>query len=372
MTKWIFALSLLLLLCCGCAGKDNQPKYTAEELAQIPQPLRGPLPAVTGGFVLAVGSETISSTDITGPLLPKFSELAQKTNYDDFSARAMPAVAAALRDQVADVLLYQQAKKQAGENIDEQLDAATEKEMRKFIVGFGGDYAKAEASLRDYYGMDWEQFRTQKRRMILSGSYLYGQLPQEVPVTYGDIEEYYDAVKDKIYQKEATITIRLIDIDISKVATEPNTPAKKSANKLASEIAKKIKQNQDFAELANQYSNGYRASEGGLWDPVTPGSLAEPYDTLAVKANEMQIGDVTEHFQAGGHIFIMRLEDRQAESEIPLENVQMEIEQRIIEKRKVQVLNKVMDQIVQEAEISGIDAFAQYCVREIYTQAAKQ
>lgn len=372
MRKWIFALPVLLLFFGGCTSEDEKPQYTEEELAQIPQPVRRGLPAPTGGFVLAVGDETISSADIIGPLLPRLAEFAQKTSFEEFSDQAMPVIAMTLRDQVADTLLYQQAKKQAGENVDEQLNAAVDKEMRKYIISFGGDYAKAEAFLKDFYGMNWEQFRTQQRRMILSGSYVHGKLADEAPVTYSDIKEYYDRVKGKLYNRPATITISLIDIDISKVEIKPDTPKQEFAAKKALEVMEKLKNGEDFAELAKQYSDGYRASSGGLWDAVSPDALAEPYDVLAVEAEGLAVSNIAGPLESGGHIFIMKLEDKQSATEIPLEEVQKEIEQKIIQERKIKNLDKVMSKVMEDAAISGIDTFAQYCIAEIYNRARQQ
>jgi parvulin-like peptidyl-prolyl isomerase len=371
MPKRIFIVPVVLLLCLGCA-KDEKPKYTEEQLAQIPQPVRDGLPRPTGGFVLAVGDETISTTDIAQPLMSELAPTAQKMSFDDFANQAMPAVALTLRDKIADILLYQQAKKAAPDQIDEELDKAVEKEMRRFIVSFGGDYAKAQAYLKSYYGMGWKEFRDYQRRMILSGSYLNGKLAEDKPVTYSQIREYYDQHKSDDYSKEATITIRLIDIDVAKQAVDANTSQLDAAQSKANDLMSRLNAGENFAVLAAQYSDGYRASAGGLWDPVRPDSLAEPYDVLGKQAQQMAVGDVAGPLNAKGHIFIVKLEGKQAGSVVPLEKVQAEIEERITLERKRKSYDDAMNAVLKEADIGGLDQFAMYCLRQIYTQANSQ
>jgi parvulin-like peptidyl-prolyl isomerase len=370
MSKRIFIVPVILLFFLGCSS-DEGPKYTEEQLAQIPQPVRQGLPTPTGGFVLAVGQETISTSQITSPLLPRLAPVAQQNSFDDFVNQAMPAVAMAIRDKVADILIHQQAKNAAPEEIDEQLDKIVESEMRRFIVGFGGDYAKAEAFLKNYYGMGWKEFRDYQRRMILSSSYLQGKLAEEKPVTYSEIRQYYELHKDQ-YGKDATITIRLIDIDTAQAGTDPNNPARQAATHLADEIMKKLDSGEDFGNLAMQYSHGYRAKAGGLWLPVKPDSLAQPYDVLASRAEQMNVAEIAGPIEAKGHIFIMKLEAKESASFVPFEDVQEEITQQIIMDRKRKAFDEAMNKVMAEAAISGLDQFAMFCLEEIYTKANGQ
>ena len=368
MPKRILLVPIVLLICLGCS-KDEGPRYTEEELAQIPQPVREGLPRPSGGFVLAVGAETVTADDITAALLPRLGPTAQQMSYDEFVGQAMPAVAMTLRDKVADILLYQQAKNAAPDEIDEQLDNAVEKEMRRFIISFGGDYAKAEAFLQNHYGMDWTEFRKRQRRMILSSSYLHGMLAEEKPVTYSEIRQYYDRHKGQSYSKDATITIRLIDIDMARVTTDTNTPKTEEAAKRITKIMERLDSGEDFGLLAMEYSHGYRAPTGGLWNQVKPDSLAEPYDILAAQAKQMSVGDIAGPLEAQGHIFIMKLEDKEVGNITPFEDVQDEIAQRIIMDRKREAFDEVMTKVMEEAAIGGLDTFATYCLEEIYMTA---
>ena len=123
---------------------------------------------------------------------------------------------------------------------------------------------------------------------------------------------------------------------------------------------------EDFAELAKECSNGYRAASGGLWNPVRPDSLAKPYDILAEKAQEIEAGQIAGPIEAGEHIFIMKLQEKQDKSTIPFEEVQNQIEAQIDFERRRKAVDEVGMKLMQEAAVSNKEAFVDFCIEEIY------
>jgi parvulin-like peptidyl-prolyl isomerase len=368
MTKYILTAAVLILAASSCGG-DKTPKYSEEELAQIPQPQRANLPRPSGGFVLAVGEDTITSEEVIAPIRDRLTPLARGREFDEFARGSVPLVSQSLMNKVSDIILYQKARNEAPDDIDERLDKIVDSEMRKFIMGFEGDYARAEAFLKNNYGMDWHDFRQYQRKMILSSSYLQELLPKDTPVTYSDLIDCYNQEKST-YNKDATITMRLIDIDITQTKViDPNSDQEQVALAFADSLAERARSGEDFGELAERYSFGYRATYGGLWEPVKPNSLAKPYDVLAEESENMQVGDIIGPIQSGEHIFIMKLEDRQAASTVPFEDVQKEIEQQIIMDRKKQALDIAMNKVLEEAALTGVDKFVMFCVEQIYIEA---
>lgn len=368
MTKYVLVAVVVILGAIGCGGNKG-PKYSEEELAQIPQPQRANLPRPSGGFVLAVGEDTITSEEVIAPIRNRLIPLAKGREFDEFARGAVSLVSQSLMNKVSDIILYQKARNKAPDDIDERLNNIVETEVRKFIMGFEGDYAKAEAFLKENYGMDWRDFRQYQRKMILSGSYLQELLPKDTPVTYSDLIAYYNQER-ATYNKDATITMRLIDINITQTKVfDPNSDQEQIALAFADSLAERARSGEDFGELAKKYSFGYRATYGGLWEPVKPDSLAEPYDVLVNKANKMEVGDIVGPIQASEHIFIMKLEDRQAASTVPFEDVQKEIEQRIIMDRKRRALDTAMNKVLEQAALTGVDKFVMFCVEQIYIEA---
>jgi parvulin-like peptidyl-prolyl isomerase len=363
-----FLIFIAVLFLAGCGAK---PKFTPEQLAVMPLAKRDGLPEASGGFALVVGDQTITAEDVIGPVFERLAQVAQKSDFNGFKQLAGPVIEQQLVSRISDALLYSKARKEAGEQIDDELDRATTAEVRKFVMDFGGDYAKAEQALKQM-GMDWGRFEQYKRRWILSQSYLAQQLPKNEPITYGEMTVAYDETKNQLYTMPAVCQFRLIDIEPARMQViDPNKPRRQQAKDLAERIAGQIKQGEDFEKLARDYSHDHRASAGGLWRKVDPASLAPPYDVLAKKAESMRPGQVTDVIENQGHFFIMQLVEFKPKSVEPFEKVQSQVKARIAFDRLRQALDKLNNELLQQASAADKSKFVDFCVREIYRMANK-
>lgn len=370
MYKWIFTASALLFI-AGC-GTTEKPRFTAEEMAVIPLKTRRDLPGASGGFVFGVGEETITADEIVLPMWQHYKSAAQNNDFETFKEKAGPEVEQVLVTKVSNVLLYKKAKKNAGENIDDSLDKAAEGEVRKFIVSFNSDYANAEEELRRM-GMDWKSFKEYQKKMILSQYYVSTKVQTDKYITYSELLAAYNEMKEKSFTTPGQIKFSLIDIEPAKVELkDPNQERTLVAKELVYEILGKIKQGADFAELARKYSHDYRKDLGGQWNAVQPESLAEPYDVLAKAAEKTEPNNVIGPIEARGHIFIMKLQEKQVTNVEPLEKVQKQVEARI----KLQRLKKVIDdlgrKLMEEAALSNKDQFLEFCLEKMYAMGRRE
>ncbi len=365
MRKCAFLSVSALLLIAAC-GSSDELRFTEEELARIPLVQRKGLPEASGGFVLAVCGETITSDEIIAPLIEHFRPFAQSSDFVTFKKQARPQLEQVVVTRVSNILLYNQAKKQAGEDIDELLEKAAEAEVRKFVVSFEGDYARAEQALKQD-GMDWASFKEYQKKMILSQSYIASELPEDRPITYSELMDCYNDVKDEIFTTLAKLKFRLIDIQPEKLEIDdPNANRQEQARELADELVGRLQAGEDFGELAKQYSHGHRRMFGGLWKHLEPGSLAEPYDILSAEAERLKPGQIAGPIEVDEHVFIMKLEEKQAKSVKPFEKVQKELEAKINFDRRKQAVDEIGVKLIQQAELGEKDAFVDFCLKEIY------
>ncbi len=359
-----FCTVFVLLFLTGCM--QDKPRFTEEELAEMPLAQRTGLPEPSGGMVLSVAGETITAGEIINPIVDRLRPMAQQTSYAEFSRRLRGEFEQLVIDRISNILLWQKAKKELGIQAEDALEKAVETEVQKFIADFAGDYAKAEQQLQKM-NMDWQSFREYQKKMILSQSYISSELPKPKPITYRQLKDVYDEMKDKAFTTEAKIQFRLIDIQPDKLKlSNPDQNRIGVAKGLAYEILTKLRNGEDFGELAKQYSDGYRAMFGGSWKPVQPSSLAEPYDILAANAEKMQPGQITPPIQVDGHIFIMKLEQKTAESVEPFENVQKQIESRIRFQRRMKAVNQISAKIAQQVSVQNKSEFIDFCLYKLY------
>ena len=364
MRKCALLTVLILLLIGGCGS--NKAELEKAELRRAAIKRKISVSEKAGESVLVIGGDVITSREIIGTLIEPLKPLAQKGNLEEFNKLAGPQVEKVFMERISDILLYQEAKRQAPDNIDETLDKMAEAEVKRFIMRYGGDVAKAEERLRQM-GMNRQSLKENRKRYIITQWYLASKLSENKPLTYSELMEHYEQIKEQSFVLPAKLQFRLIDIQPEKLQIQdPNQIPLEQARKLADELAQQIREGADFGELAKQYSHGHRRSFGGLWKPVQPESLAEPFDILAVKAEEIEQGQIAGPIEAGGHIFIMKVVQNKSKSYEPFEKVQEQIKQKILIERQNEAIDKLDAELMQQVELEGKDEFIDFCLEKIY------
>jgi tetratricopeptide (TPR) repeat protein len=353
----------------GC-GESKKKSDVDHKLLDTIEPSTKPqtLPRPSGGLALSINSEAITADELIEPVRQQIGELAGQTDYEQFRKKVKPMLGTVLIQKIGDIKLYEKAKAALPENIDQAvIDKIVEQEVQSFIARYGGDYAAAERALKSM-GTNWKDFYQFQRRALLVQSFVSEEIKVDKPVTHSELIGYYNTIKNEYYVKEGQIEFRLIDLEVGKFAdpNDPNVSAQQKAEKLAAEILERIRKGEDFAELAKKYSNDHAASNGGLWKPIRPGSLAEPFDAIEKATENMGIGQTSEPIAAGGHIFIVRLENKQASSCKPFEEVQGEVESRMMYERRKKMVDDMMDKIISQVDLSYADSFLEYCTEKAW------
>jgi parvulin-like peptidyl-prolyl isomerase len=377
-TRKLFIALLLtglgMLFFYGCEEAAKGPAVDPARLDSIIPPKEMPtMPIPSGGLVLSVESTPVTADELIEPLMPRFAQLAKEGGCENFKAKARPVIANQLLQKVADIKLYQKAKAALPEGVtDETIDKIVEEEVQKFIARCGGNYAQVEKLLADM-GTNWKEFYKEQRRAVLVQSFIAEELKDEAPVTHSELLAYYDKIKAGNYEQKAQLTFRVIDIVPYMLtdANDPNTTAEQRADKLAAELYGRIKNGEDFGELAKKYSRDYSARDGGLWKPVSPGTLASPYDVIEKASANMNVGDVGEPIKTSGHIFIVKLEEKTQAIHKPFEQVQGEVEARMQLERRKKVVNDMMDKIINQVDLTYADQFVEYCLEKAYNDCRR-
>lgn len=367
------------MICCTAVwfwGCEEAKKHDVSEarLKAVKPPATMPkMPAPAGGVTLSIESTAITADELIKPVKPQIDALAREYDYEIFNKKAKRLLVDVMLQKVADIKLYQKAKAALPENIDQGIiDKIVEQEVQRFIAHYGGNYATVEQMFKEM-GTTWQDFYQQQRRAILVQAFLSEEMKDEKPITYSELLKYYESIKGESYTKNAFIEFRLIDLETERFAdaNDPNIKGEQKAMELAGQIEQKIKNGEDFAELAKKYSNDESAKVGGLWKPVRPGSLVEPYSVIEKTAEDMNAGGVSEPISASGHIFIVKLENKQAQICEPFEKVQMEVEARYLFERKRKLVDKTMKKIISQVDLTYADNFLEYCTEQAYSQAKK-
>ncbi len=370
----VVCLAALFILGAGCASKRSA--LTPEEvkrmtLAQKPERLDQ----------LVVCGETVTWEDVMmspmeqrsnlPPLKEGLEKLARETARAQFLEQARPVTQLKLNRIIRDIVLARQGKRALGKELEaSKLDAAAEKELRRFVVEHGSNGAAADAALAEM-GMNRATYKEYVKRQSLKQYIIAAKDIRDDPITYGDLVARYEELKDKYYLQPGVVQFRLIDIQPARMEmTDPNEDPVAQARRLAAELRKRVDAGEDFATLAQQYSHDARGKEGGLWKPRDPSSLAAPYDLVGRTARTMKPGDVagpleTETF---GHVFLVKLEEKQEQRYQPLREVQEEVRANIVDQREKKMEKDLLAEVTQQIALADTDRFVDYCLERMYRQ----
>lgn len=367
----ICVLAGLFAVTCGCGSKlrSKTGKFSAAEVEAMPFAQREDLPQPSGGLVLSVGGETITADEIAAGAERELAPLAVNADFRSFREKAKLKIEQAVVGKVTDILLYKQAKTLAPSNMDSALDKGVENAVDKFVASHEGNRASAQDAI-EKMGLDWDGFRDQQRRIMLTQWYISQELVDDSPVTHSDMLDYYNAMKESMFWRAGKLTFRLIDIVPEKLDPAEGQSPEQRALELARDLLKRIDDGEDLGELASEFSHGHRATSGGLWENVTAGSLAAPYNVLEVEAGKIEEGVIAGPIETDGHVFIVKLVEKVEEVHKRFEDVQEEIEAEIRFRRKVKQYNEMIVKLMERANVANMGSFVEYCLQTAYRRYA--
>ncbi len=330
---------------------------------------------------LHVSGETVTCDDIlmepvnqdvpATTFKDKLLMVARETTLEQFVATTRPYMQQRLNNNISNIVLYKKARRELGDKVDEQLDKMVDKEWRRFVLDKGeGSEAQADEVLKKK-GMNRAIFKEQEKRWILAQYSL--KMFSEKPITHGELVACYDRMKADSFAVPPSIQFRLIDVQPDKIEVkDPNENRVNKARAFAEELVRRIRAGADFALLAQQSSNGLRSEAGGLWPARDPNAFVAPYDSLAQKALEMQVGEVAGPVEAPGHFFILKLEQKQAKGYRPLPEVQSQVERKILEERHNESLRQIDADIAAQTALANTTEFLDRCLERLYKEARTQ
>lgn len=358
----------------GC-GDSKKGKFTEEQMKTIPLANRYDLPAATGGMVMSLYSETITADEILLAVEERLKPAVSQMEQEAFVKQALPLFRETVRSKAADILLYEEARKKAPENIDEALDKAIEQEIHRFVAGYDNNYALAEAQIRKM-GMDWRTFRQYQKKLIMTQSFLSSKLDEKVRFTHSEMTAYYDKMRDELFCRKGTVEFYAIDLLPKKMdpgQIGQGQTAEAAARELAEALAARARAGEDFAELAKRYSHGPLAASGGKWLPVTVGAnaLPEPYDVLETEAVKLDPGQVSDPIVNADHVFVMKLTSKDLGGCRSFVEVQPQVEQQLLFKHRQKQYDDLVSELIKQVNLVEMEQFSEYCTTTAYERWKK-
>jgi len=359
-------MSMSATFLCAQQADDPQLNSTAEKM-------------LSTGVVLAVNSDAITSAQIISPLREQLSQLAgnltqpvkSELGQQKFLSQAIIMVRDEVMAQIYQLLLYQYAKADI-EKIDSSKDAidkALAQRRKEILSQYGGNEARArEELIKKNTSLD-EQLDNFKREMII-GSYRQTHFAPSMVITRDQMLRYYRDNLQQKYRQDSSIQFRLIDIKKS-----PQADIQR-----ANEAMKKLEEKNDFAQVAQEFSDDFQKNQGGLWRPVQLDangqavSIREQYQPVISALRNISVGEHTGIIETDEHFFIAQLVELQDAKVVSFPQAQTEIHDILTQQQWKQYSGTIANTLFKKAIINTdqLDQFIKDTTLTAYKQISSK
>jgi peptidyl-prolyl cis-trans isomerase SurA len=244
----------------------------------------------------------------------------------------------ALRDLIDQSLLSQRGK-DMGISVEpevvKQLDQIRQQNKLKDL----DELEKAVTS----QGMNWEDFKNNIRNRVLTQEVIRREVGGHITIGREDAMKYYDEHKQDFVRPEQ-VALRAIEIKTEgkKESEIPELKAK------AQKLHDRVKEGEDFGELAKRFSDGSTAAQGGFLGVYKQGELTkELWDAVAVlKKNQMT--DVIETKQG---FLILQVLEHYTEGVQPFDKVENEIMDKLYSEKMEPALREYLKTLREQSYV---------------------
>ena len=276
--------------------------------------------------VAVVNGVNIASKDFNQALNYYLQMVAQRGQQIPESQ--MPEIKnAILENLIITELLFQESKQKGiqvnAEDVTKQLQSIkqqvpSEAEFKKLL----GENQITESDLR-----------LQIERDMAIQQLINNEVAQKVMISDEESKTYYDTHPQSFVQPEQVRASHIL-IKVDADATEAQ---KTEARKKITAIQQKLKKGEDFASLAENYSEDTTSKKGGDLGYFGRGQMVEPFEEAAFRLKPNEISDIVET-QYGYHL--IKVVDKKPEAKLTYAEVKDRLDQ-YLKQQKLQSAEKL-------------------------------
>ena len=185
-----------------------------------------------------------------------------------------------------------------------------------------------EQQVREFYTNNTESFRIPERVRLHYVSYAPEDLEAEASVSEDEVLDFYNAHKGDRFTEEKQVQARHI---LFSLADGVSDERKADTRSTAQRILERARQGEDFAVLAEEYSQDTgTASNGGDLGLFGRGRMVKPFEEAAF---DMEVGQVSDLVETTFGFHIIKVEAIRPERIKPLEEVADTVTEELLERR---------------------------------------
>jgi len=321
----------------------------------------GPL-TISGTAILAkIGAELVLEGDVLPSIDHRMSEMAGKippSQRDEIRKKLVQqSLLITLRRKIVYLDARREIPKENFPKVLDQLDKAFYGRLEEMMAEQGiSSREKIEETFRKQ-GTSLDRQRDMFRETLLAKQWenKNSQVPELV--TRAELWDYYQAHLPE-YATQARAKYEELMIRFKKM------PNKQAAYQAIAALGDRAYQGEDFATLAKSGSHGMTASAGGKHDWTTQGSLV--HERVDEALFQQALGELGPILESRDGLHIVRVIERQPDGHRPFPEVQQEIREKILEKRREVAREKYFNKLCQGAEIWIAPEFDAAEIHEVF------
>jgi peptidyl-prolyl cis-trans isomerase SurA len=244
----------------------------------------------------------------------------------------------ALRDLIDQSLLAQRGK-DMGINVEPDVIKKLDQIRIQNKLASMEELEKAVSS----QGLNWEDFKDNIRKGILTQRVISSEVGSHINIGHEEVVKYYEDHK-KEYIRPEQVALREIE-----VATEGKKDEELPDLKKKAETAlKRVKDGEDFGEIAKRFSDGGTAKQGGFLGVYKRGELSKELEDIVFKMKKNDLTDIMDTKQ--GYLVLQVLEHYD-EGEQPLTKVENEIMDKLYSGRMEPALREYLKTLREQSYV---------------------
>lgn len=314
---------------------------------QVPQPAKEPPAASVRSQVVEEIIARVNNEIITRSELEKARAAAEEDARQECSGRCTDEQLRAaiderqknaLRDLIDQSLLVQRGK-DMGINVEPEVIKQLDQIRQKNNLASMDDLERAVTK----QGLDWEDFKNNIRNGILTQRVIGSEVGSHISIGKEEVSKYYEEhKKDFVHPEE--VALREIEVS-TEGKKDDELPA---LRKKAEEALKRVKDGEDFAQIAKRYSDGTTKNQAGYLGVYKRGELSKALEDVVFKMKRNDLTDVMDTKQ--GYLILQVLEHYD-EGQQPLNKVENQIMERLYSQRMEPALREYLKTLREQSYV---------------------
>jgi peptidyl-prolyl cis-trans isomerase SurA len=192
-------------------------------------------------------------------------------------------------------------------------------------------------------GTNWEDFKNNIRNGLLTQRVISSEVGSHITVPEEEISKYYEKHKAE-YVRPEQVALREIE-----VSTQGKKPEELPDLKKKAETAlQRVKDGEDFAEIAKRLSDGSTKSQGGFLGVYKRGELSKELEDVVFKMKKNDLTDVMETKQG---FLVLQVLEHYDEGEQPLAKVRNDIMDKLYSERMEPAMRAYLKTLREESYV---------------------